>query len=143
MSKVSESYRIDKGFDHFDIGLSACVQKMVRSDLASSGVMFSIDTETGFPDLIVIDGAIDSQFIREQEPFRRALFSGIVGWCDSQGNGEWAVVIRCGVLDGHQVELFAGAGIVAGSDPAMEWAETGTKLETMLKALGLDLEVAQ
>ncbi|WP_454009473.1 isochorismate synthase [Aeromonas sp. Marseille-Q7275] len=83
------------------------------------------------------------EFIREQEPFRRALFSGIVGWCDSQGNGEWAVVIRCGVLDGHQVELFAGAGIVAGSDPAMEWAETGTKLGTMLKALGLDLEVAQ
>lgn len=83
------------------------------------------------------------QFIREQEPFRRALFSGIVGWCDSQGNGEWAVVIRCGVLDGHQVELFAGAGIVAGSDPAMEWAEIGTKLGTMLKALGLDLEVAQ
>ncbi|MGH1408661.1 MAG: isochorismate synthase [Aeromonas sp.] len=83
------------------------------------------------------------QFIREQEPFRRALFSGIVGWCDSQGNGEWAVVIRCGVLNGHQVELFAGAGIVVGSDPAMEWAETGTKLGTMLKALGLDLEVAQ
>ncbi|MNZ61878.1 Isochorismate synthase EntC [compost metagenome] len=83
------------------------------------------------------------EFIREQEPFRRALFSGIVGWCDSQGNGEWAVVIRCGVLDGHQVELFAGAGIVAGSDPAMEWAETGTKLGTMLKALGLSPEVAQ
>ena len=83
------------------------------------------------------------QFIREQEPFRRALFSGIVGWCDSQGNGEWAVVIRCGVFDGHQVELFAGAGIVAGSDPAMEWAETGTKLGTMLKALGLSPEVAQ
>ncbi|MBR7629982.1 isochorismate synthase [Aeromonas popoffii] len=82
------------------------------------------------------------QFIREQEPFRRALFSGIVGWCDSQGNGEWAVVIRCGVLDGHQVELFAGAGIVAGSDPAMEWAETGTKLGTMLNALGLGSEVA-
>lgn len=82
------------------------------------------------------------QFIREQEPFQRALFSGIVGWCDSQGNGEWAVVIRCGVLDGHHVELFAGAGIVAGSDPAMEWAETGTKLGTMLKALGLGTEVA-
>ncbi|MGY4106249.1 isochorismate synthase [Aeromonas encheleia] len=82
------------------------------------------------------------QFIREQEPFQRALFSGIVGWCDSQGNGEWAVVIRCGMLDGHHVELFAGAGIVAGSDPAMEWAETGTKLGTMLKALGLGTEVA-
>nr|P23300.1 RecName: Full=Putative isochorismate synthase; AltName: Full=Amonabactin; AltName: Full=Isochorismate mutase [Aeromonas hydrophila]AAA21935.1 amonabactin [Aeromonas hydrophila] len=83
------------------------------------------------------------QFIREQEPFRRALFSGIVGWCDSQGNGEWAVVIRCGVLDGHQVELFAGAGIVAGSDPPWSGPRPGTKLGTMLKALGLDLEVAQ
>lgn len=53
------------------------------------------------------------------------------------------MVIRCGVLDGNQVELFAGAGIVVGSEPAMEWVETGTTLETMLKALGLDLEVAQ
>ena len=51
------SYRIDKGFDHFEIGLSACVQKMVRSDLASSGVMFSIDTETGFQDAVFITGA--------------------------------------------------------------------------------------
>src|SRR3989338_6207792 len=42
------SYRVDKGFDHFKIGLSIGIQKMVRSDLASSGVMFSIDTETGF-----------------------------------------------------------------------------------------------
>ena len=42
------SYRHDKGFDHFKIGLSIGVQRMVRSDLASSGVMFSIDTETGF-----------------------------------------------------------------------------------------------
>ena len=75
------------------------------------------------------------QFIREQEPFRRALFHGGHRWLVRQpGNGEWAVVIRCGVPDGHQVELFAGAGIVAGSDPAMEWAETGTKLGTMLKA---------
>jgi pyruvate,water dikinase len=51
------SYRIDRGFDHFQIGLSACVQKMVRSDLASSGVMFSIDTETGFQDAVFVTGA--------------------------------------------------------------------------------------
>mgnify|MGYP000859471798 FL=1 len=48
------SYRQDKGFDHFDIALSIGVQKMVRSDLASSGVMFSIDTETGFKDAIYV-----------------------------------------------------------------------------------------
>jgi len=51
------SYRMDQGFDHFDVALSACVMKMVRSDLESSGVMFSIDTETGFRDAVFITGA--------------------------------------------------------------------------------------
>ena len=51
------SYRADKGFDHFSVYLSVGVQKMVRSDLASSGVMFSIDTESGFKDAVYITGA--------------------------------------------------------------------------------------
>jgi pyruvate, water dikinase len=51
------SYRTDKGFDHFSVYLSVGVQKMVRSDLASSGVMFSIDTESGFKDVVYITGA--------------------------------------------------------------------------------------
>ncbi|MDW7643794.1 MAG: phosphoenolpyruvate synthase [Desulfuromonadales bacterium] len=50
-------YRENKGFDHLQIALSVGVQKMVRSDLAGAGVMFSIDTETGFPDVVVIDAA--------------------------------------------------------------------------------------
>jgi len=51
------SYRVDKGFDHMKVALSAGIQKMVRSDLASAGVMFSIDTETGFRDAVFITGA--------------------------------------------------------------------------------------
>jgi len=51
------SYRTDKGFDHFDVYLSVGVQKMVRSDLASAGVMFSIDTESGFESAVYITGA--------------------------------------------------------------------------------------
>ena len=51
------SYRQDKGFDHFKIALSIGVQRMVRSDLASSGVMFSIDTETGSQDIVLINAA--------------------------------------------------------------------------------------
>ena len=51
------SYRVDKGFDHFDIALSIGVQKMARSDMACSGVMFSIDTESGFKDSVFITGA--------------------------------------------------------------------------------------
>lgn len=51
------SYRTEKGFDHFDIALSIGIQRMVRSDLASSGVMFSIDTETGFREAVLINAA--------------------------------------------------------------------------------------
>jgi len=50
-------YRIDQGFDHFKVGLSIGVMKMVRSDLAASGVMFTLDTETGFRDVVLITGS--------------------------------------------------------------------------------------
>jgi pyruvate,water dikinase len=51
------SYRVDKGFDHFQVALSIGVQRMVRSDLACSGVMFTIDTESGFSDAVMISAA--------------------------------------------------------------------------------------
>ena len=51
------SYRVDKGFDHFDVALSVGVQKMARSDKGASGVMFTIDTETGFRDVIEINAS--------------------------------------------------------------------------------------
>jgi pyruvate,water dikinase len=50
-------YRVDQGFDHFKVALSIGVMKMVRSDLASSGVMFSLDTESGFRDVVLVTGA--------------------------------------------------------------------------------------
>jgi pyruvate,water dikinase len=50
-------YRIDQGFDHFKVYLSVAVMKMVRSDLAASGVIFSVDTESGFRDVVFITGA--------------------------------------------------------------------------------------
>jgi len=51
------SYRQNFHFDHFEVGLSVCVQKMVRSDLGVSGVAFSLDTESGFKDVVVINGS--------------------------------------------------------------------------------------
>ena len=51
------SYRADRGFDHLKIALSAGVQKMVRSDKACSGVMFTLDTESGFPNVVIINGS--------------------------------------------------------------------------------------
>ena len=50
-------YRVDQGFDHFKVALSIGVMKMVRSDLASSGVMFSLDTESGFSDVVFVTGS--------------------------------------------------------------------------------------
>ena len=49
-------YRIDNGFDHFKVALSVGVMKMVRSDLASSGVIFTLDTESGFRDVVFVTG---------------------------------------------------------------------------------------
>jgi isochorismate synthase len=75
--------------------------------------------------------------IAELEPFDRGFFTGMVGWTDAAGDGEWAVTIRCATADADGLDLFAGAGVVADSDPAAELAETTAKLGTMLAALGL------
>ena len=69
------------------------------------------------------------------EGFDRGRYAGPVGWVDARGNGEWAIALRCAELDGARARLVAGAGIVEGSDPAAEWAETQVKLEPMLRAL--------
>ncbi|GAA0469874.1 isochorismate synthase DhbC [Paractinoplanes deccanensis] len=76
--------------------------------------------------------------ISELEPFDRGFYTGMVGWVDASGDGEWAVTIRCATADDDGLDLFAGAGVVAGSDPRAELAETTAKLGTMLAALGLE-----
>ncbi|WP_437878752.1 isochorismate synthase DhbC [Sorangium sp. So ce513] len=72
------------------------------------------------------------------EPFDRGFFTGLVGWCDATGDGEWAVAIRCADIAGRSLRMYAGAGIVIGSDGERELAETSAKLGTMLTALGLE-----
>ncbi|MFD4668787.1 isochorismate synthase MenF [Lentzea sp. NPDC058450] len=76
--------------------------------------------------------------IGELEPFDRGCYTGAVGWTDHRGDGEWVVAIRCGEVDGTAVRLFAGAGVVAGSVPEAELAETTAKFATLLGALGLE-----
>lgn len=85
----------------------------------------------GFPG----DKAFD--LIRQLEPFDRGFYTGMVGWCDAQGNGEWVITLRCAKVQGSSVRLFAGAGVVAESEPESELAETAAKFRTMLNALGL------
>ena len=73
--------------------------------------------------------------LEDIETFDRGRYAGPVGWVDAHGDGEWAVALRCAELDGSTARLVAGAGVVAGSDPDAEWAETQAKLEPMLRVL--------
>lgn len=76
--------------------------------------------------------------IAQLEPFDRGFFTGAVGWCDTHGDGRWMVTIRCAEIADRTARLYAGAGIVAGSDPEAEAAETSAKFQTLLRALGVD-----
>lgn len=79
--------------------------------------------------------------IAELEHLDRGRYSGPVGWMDASGDGEFAIALRCGHLgqDRRSITLYAGCGIVAGSDPAEEYAETQAKLVPMLEALGVEV----
>ncbi len=73
--------------------------------------------------------------IRELEGFPRGLYAGALGWLNARGGGEFFVGIRSAVVDGANARIFAGAGIVAGSLPEKEFAETELKFKAMLDAL--------
>lgn len=88
----------------------------------------------GYPN----DKAFD--LIGEIEPFERGFYTGMVGWCDAEGNGEWVVTLRCATVAGNNMRLFAGAGVVEASSPESELAETSAKFRTMLNALGVSPE---
>lgn len=73
--------------------------------------------------------------IRRLEGFERGRYCGPIGWMDRRGDGEWALALRCAELNGAHAQVFAGAGIVAGSIPAEELEETNLKLKAVLSAL--------
>lgn len=73
--------------------------------------------------------------IRRYENFERGLYAAPLGWIDLLGNSEFIVGIRSALIDANSARLYAGAGIVAGSDPDKELAEIQLKLQALLKAL--------
>ena len=110
----------------------------IRGELAGPGAPDALDLARRLHPTPAVGGtprqaALDA--IRELEGFDRGRYAGPVGWVDARGDGEWAIALRGAELDGTRARLVAGAGIVAGSDPAAEWAETQAKLEPMLRAL--------
>ena len=75
------------------------------------------------------------ELIRELEHMDRERYAGPVGWVDADGNGAWGIALRCAQLSGRTARLFAGCGIVAGSDPVAELAEAQVKFRPMRGAL--------
>jgi isochorismate synthase EntC len=90
----------------------------------------------GFPTEVAL------QAIRQLEAAPRRSWAGPVGWVDHVGNGDWVIGIRSATVRGRRAWLWAGAGVVAESDPASELAETTVKLLPVADALlpGVDLE---
>jgi menaquinone-specific isochorismate synthase len=82
--------------------------------------------------------AAAADLIDEVEGMDRDRYAGPVGWMDAHGDGEWGIALRCARIDpddAHSLRLFAGCGIVAGSDPAAELAESNAKLLPIREAL--------
>ena len=76
------------------------------------------------------------ELIVEIEGMDRGRYAGPVGWVDAHGDGEFGIALRSGLLEGNQVRLFAGCGIVAGSDPEAELAESQAKFVPVRDSLG-------
>jgi menaquinone-specific isochorismate synthase len=101
----------------------------MRSALALAAALHPTAAVGGTPTAAAVE------LIRELESMDRERYAGPVGWIDADGNGEWGIALRCAQLDGNRARLFAGCGIVAGSDPAAELAETHAKFRPMRAAL--------
>ena len=76
--------------------------------------------------------------IAELEGYERGFYAGAAGWVDEAGEGAWHVAIRCAEIAGNEARLYAGAGIVPGSDPMAEGEETSAKFAALLGAFGID-----
>ena len=75
-------------------------------------------------------------YLNQAEPFGRGWYAAPIGWFDPWGNGLFAVGIRSGLFKENTATLFAGAGIVTGSEPGQEWRETELKFKPLLEAIG-------
>jgi len=109
----------------------------VRGTLKSGYSIFNVIEELHpTPALGGLPKEASLEFIRKRESLDRGWYGAPIGWMDSNRNGEFAVAIRSGLIQGYEASLFAGCGIVADSDPEEEYRETSIKLQPMLSVLG-------
>ena len=114
---------------HLATPFNGTLRAGVRSVLTVVAALHPTPAVGGFP------AAVALETLRELEPFERGSYAGPVGWVDADGDGVWALALRCAELNGEHARLFAGAGIVADSDPASEVEETARKFRAFLDSL--------
>jgi menaquinone-specific isochorismate synthase len=114
---------------HLATTITACLRDRATSALDVARLLHPTPAVGGWPTGPALAA------IQDLEPHARGRYAGPCGWVDARGDGEFVIALRGAVLDGARAQLHAGAGIVAGSDPAGEWAETRAKLAPMLHAL--------
>lgn len=116
---------------HLSTEIYGTLKQAATSSLELATALHPTPAVCGYPTALARDA------IYEIEPFDRGFFTGMVGWCDENGDGEWIVTIRCAEVKERSLRLFAGAGVVAGSIAEEELNETGAKFKTMLHAMGI------
>jgi salicylate biosynthesis isochorismate synthase len=130
---------------HLDVARTPSLKRMATVQHLSTRIAGSAEPGTHVLDLVdaihptpAVGGTPRPEavsFIEKVEGFDRGWYSGGVGWVDGSGDGEFALGLRCGLIDGTRAHVFAGAGIVADSDPELELLETRLKLRPMLELL--------
>ncbi|HTT85987.1 MAG TPA: isochorismate synthase, partial [Acidimicrobiales bacterium] len=117
------------GLVHLGTAIEGLLRPPGPNVLELVGAMHPTPAVGGTPTATALD------YIAEVERLDRGRYAGPVGWMDGAGDGCWAVGIRSAQISGRRARLLAGAGVVAGSDPVAELAETEMKLQPMLAAI--------
>ncbi|PAP77903.1 isochorismate synthase [Rubrivirga marina] len=141
--------------ERVEVDSEAGAMTLARGRHLHTGIRATLPASTGVLDVLralhptpAVGGtptpeALDA--IDRLEPFDRGLYAGPIGWIGRDERGreaaDLAVGIRSGLVDGRTLSLYSGAGIVAGSDPASEWAEIEHKIGDFARVLGLDARV--
>jgi menaquinone-specific isochorismate synthase len=114
------------------------LQTGIKGTLKTNANMFDVVSSL-FPTPAVcgIPKDLSLQIIEQNEEFDRGLFAGLLGWFDENGFGEFNVAIRSALIKGNNLYIYAGCGIVEGSDPAEEFEETQLKLKPILSLFDL------
>lgn len=137
--------RLQPFVDRVVVPDSPSLKRMATVQHLSTPVHGSLTAEAHVLDLVealhptpAVGGTPRAQatsFIDKLEGFDRGWYAGGVGWVDGSGDGEFAIALRCGLIEGAEAHIFAGAGIVADSDPDAELLETRLKLRPLLELL--------